>query len=388
MKSTLFRAKASIAVLGLIGSLSVLAGCTGNDSPTPAIPIVTTRFQQTNLVSDIPGVAATTDTNLVNPWGIAFSPTGPFWIADNNSGKATLYNGSGAAQALVVNIPAPAATTGGTATGQVFNGTTDFKLPNGNPALFLFSTEDGTIIGWNGSSGKQAVVVADRSGIPAVGGGAVYKGLAIGSNASGNFLYATNFRTGQVDVFDKNFGVVLLPGSFSDTSVPSGFAPFGIQNIGGDIFVSYAKQDVDKHDDVSGSGSGLIDQFDSNGNLKRRFAVGSAAGGSVSALNSPWGMALAPISFGDFSNALLVGNFGDGRISAFNVSTGALLGQMPNSTGTGSIAIPGLWGLAFGNGGSAGSPNALFFTAGIGDAPAFTTNREKHGLFGSLQVMP
>lgn len=387
MKSTLFRAKASVAVLGLIGSLTALGGCTGDSNSTPPNPVVTTRFLQTNLVSDIAGVATTTDPDLTNPWGIAFGPTSPFWISDNHSGKSTLYNGSGAKQALIVNIPTPTANTGGAPTGQVFNGTTDFKLPNGNPAAFIFATEDGTIVGWNGTSGTQAVKVADRSGIP-VGGGAVYKGLAIGSNATGNFLYATNFRTGQVDVFDKSFGIVQLSGSFSDPMVPSGFAPFGIQNIGGDIFVTYAKQDADKHDDVSGVGNGLVDQFDSNGNLKRRLVVGSAVGGNMSALNSPWGLALAPASFGQFGNALLVGNFGDGHVNAFNLTTGDYMGLMPNNTGSGPITIPGLWGLTFGNGAGGSSTTTLYFTAGIGDAPSFTTNLETHGLFGSLSVVP
>ena len=374
-----------LAMCALLASLSILAGCSGGSGNTQQNPAPSTRFQQTNLVSDISGVAAVTDPNLVNPWGIALGPTGPFWIADNGAHKATLYDGVGARQALVVSIPSPAAQGVGAPTGQVFNPTTEFKLLNGNPALFLFSTEDGTIAGWNQAAGATAVVVADRSAFPTADSGAVYKGLAAGSNASGNFLYAANFRSGTVDVFDMNFGIVLLAGSFTDPNLPAGYAPFGIQNIRGDLYVTYARQDAAKHDDVDGPGAGLIDVYDTNGNLKRRFATGSAAGGAVTALNSPWGLALAPANFGAFSNALLVGNFGDGRISAFNVSTGALIGQLQNSAGTSPLSIPGLWGLSLGNGSSAGSTGTLYFTAGIGDAPSFQNNRESHGLFGSLQ---
>ena len=184
MKSTPFRAKSSIVLLGLIGPLTLFAGCSGSGVPAANNPVVTTRFVESDLVSDIAGKAAVTDPDLTNPWGIAFNPTGFAWIADNKSGKATLYNGTGAKQSLIVNLPTPAGSTGGAATGQVFNSTTDFKLPNGSPALFIFSTEDGTIVGWNGKSGTQAVVAADRSAIPIAGSGAVYKGLAIGSNAA------------------------------------------------------------------------------------------------------------------------------------------------------------------------------------------------------------
>ena len=253
-----------------------------------------------------------------NPWGIAIDPAGPFWIANNGSGTSTLYNANGVQQPPTVAIPSPTSPTGGTATGQVYNGTTSFRLTNGLPALFIFSTEDGTIVGWNGYLNNTAFVVADRSGIPVVGGGSVYKGLAIGTNATGNFLYAANFRTGQVDVFDTNFMIVQLPGSFTDPDLPSGYAPFGIQNIGGNIFVTYAQQDATKQNEIDAAGSGIIDVFDTNGNFVRRFATGTASGGTTAALNAPWGMALAPANFGAFSNAVLVGNFGDGTISAFN----------------------------------------------------------------------
>jgi uncharacterized protein (TIGR03118 family) len=386
MQSHRTRSAKPLALIAFVGLSPIFAGCSGSGS-TAVNQNASARFQQANLVSDIAGLAATKDPNLVNPWGIAFSQATPFWIADNNAGKATTYNGNGAIQPVVVSIASPTAPTGGTPTGEVVNGTSDFALGDGNPALFIFATEDGTIVAWSGYTGSTGVVVADRSAIPAVGGGAVYKGLATGSNSAGNFLYAANFRTGTVDVFDKNFRLVLLPGSFTDLTLPPGYAPFGIQNIAGDIFVSYAKQDAPMHDPVDGPGSGLIDVFDSSGNFKRRFAAGTAVGGTVAELNSPWGMTVAPAGFGAFAGDLLVGNFGDGHISAFNLTTGAIAGQLQDTTGTKALAIPGLWGLAIGNGGTAGTTGVLYFTAGIGDPPLYTTNRESHGLFGSLKVV-
>jgi uncharacterized protein (TIGR03118 family) len=324
-------------------------------------------YLETNLVSDLPGVASITDPNLVNPWGIAASPTGPLWIADNAAGVATLYDGSGTPQSLVVTIPPP---TGGmppaAPTGEVFNGTTDFVVKSSGKsgtAVFLFATEDGTISGWSPTvDSTHAILAVDNSA-----SGAVYKGLALGSNASGNLLFATNFNAGTIDTFDKNFKPVALP--FKDAAIPAGFAPFGIQNINGKVFVSYAKQNAEKHDDVAGPASGFIDIFDTNGNLIQHFASGGT-------LNSPWGLALAPNNFGMFSNDLLVGNFGDGLINVFDPTTGKSLGQVPDVHGN-TVHIDGLWGLSFGNGGSARGTNTLFFTAGI--------NSERNGLFGSLQ---
>ncbi|HLJ55338.1 MAG TPA: TIGR03118 family protein [Chthonomonadaceae bacterium] len=387
MRPTSFRLKAAGALAALAVSTLSIAGCNGSGSASSTHTALISRMTQTNLVSDIPGLATVTDPDLVNPWGVALGPTSPIWIADNGSGKATLYNGAGTKQGLIVTLPTPTASSGAAPTGQVFNSTTDFVLPNGSPALFIFSTEDGTILAWNGKSGTQAVLVADRSGIP-VTGGAVYKGLALGANSTGNFLYATNFRTGQIDVFDKNFNIVLLTGNFTDPNLPSGFAPFGIQNINGDLFVTFAKQDAAMHDDVSGTGRGIIDQFDTNGNFKRRFATGSASGGGISALNSPWGMVVAPAGFGSIGGSLLVGNFGDGHINVFNPTTGALMGQLSNSTGTAAITIPGIWSLFVGNGGTGGSATTIYFTAGIGSGPTNTVNVESHGLFGSLVPAP
>jgi uncharacterized protein (TIGR03118 family) len=342
----------------------------------------TGSYGQTNLVTDDQTVlqslgydpAAQTDANLVNPWGIAYAPTGPFWVSDNGAGVSTLYDGAGTAFSLVVTIPAsanPGATTPANPTGVVFNGSaTDFNVAGpGTPAHFIFATEDGTIAAWN--SGATAVLKVDNANFTT---GPVYKGLAIGNNGTGNFLYATNFRQGTIDVFDANFNPVTLGtggfGTFTDPSIPAGFAPFGIQNINGKLFVTYAKQDAAAHDDVAGPGNGFVDVYDLNGNLLQNLA----AGGS---LNSPWGLTLAPATFGQFANDLLVGNFGDGHISAFDPATGAFVGQLTDAHNL-PVAIDGLWGLKFGNNGSAGGAGTLFFTAGI--------NHEADGLFGRLSA--
>ncbi len=341
----------------------------------PGIALAATaNYVQTNLTSDLPGVANITDPNLVNPWGIAFSTGSPFWIADNGTGLATVYNGAGqpfpVATPLVVTVPVPGGGTPPSApTGAVFNTSTGFQLPGGNPATFLFSTEDGTISGWN--SGSSAVLEVDNSA-----SGAVYKGLTLDSNASGTFLYASNFNAGTIDVFNSSFAPATLSGSFTDPNLPKGFAPFNIQNIGGALYVTYAKQDTDKHDDVPGSGNGFVDVYDANGKLTERLI-------SNGVLNSPWGLTLAPASFGAFGGDLLVGNFGDGSINAFNATTGAFDGALRDAHGN-PLTIEGLWALKFGNGGNAGNPNTLYFTAGIpgpGDV-------EDHGLFGSLAPTP
>jgi uncharacterized protein (TIGR03118 family) len=325
-------------------------------------------YLQTNLVSDLPGVANATDPNLSNPWGIVASTKSPFWIADNATGLSTVYNGSGAVQSLVVTVPTPAGGTPPSApTGIVFNSTTSFVVSGSGKsgtALFLFSTEDGTISGWSPAvDSTHAILEVDNSAT-----GAVYKGLALGSNASGNLLFATNFNAGTIDVYDTNFHKVNLP--FKDSTLTAGFAPFGIRNIGGNLYVTYAMQNAAKHDDVAGPGNGFIDVFDTSGNLLHRLV-------SNGKLNSPWGLALAPANFGTFSNDLLVGNFGDGLINAYDPTTGAFIGQVQDTRGN-AVHIDGLWGLSFGNGGSAGSTNTLFFTAGI--------NSERNGLFGALQA--
>ena len=266
-------------------------------------------FGQTNLVSDLPGVARVMDPDLVNPWGMAFSSSSPIWVSDNGQGLATIYNGAGVKQGLVVSIPAPGGGQGAP-TGQVFNGGSGF-----NGDRFLFSTEDGTIAGWRGALGTTAELGADQSGA-----GAVFKGLALATNGSNSYLYATDFHNGTVDVFDSTFSKVSLTGTFTDPGLPSGFAPFGIQAFGGKLYVTYAMQDAAKHDDVPCPGCGFVDVFNTDGTFVQRLV-------SMGALNSPWGLAWAPGNFGKFSNDLLVGNFGDGTINAFDPMTGARLEQ-------------------------------------------------------------
>ena len=332
----------------------------------PHIADAVTLYEQHNLVSDISGVADYLDSNLVNPWGITSSSTSPFWISDNNTGVSTIYNGSGQPNALIVTIPPP---SGGTSpsspTGVVFNGSSDFS-----GAHFIFATEDGTIAGW--TSGTVAALKVDNSGL-----GAVYTGLAIGSNISGNFLYAANFSTGTIDVYDTNYNQAFLAGSFTDPNLPAGYAPFNIKNIGGKLYVTYALQDTSKQDAVAGAGNGIVDVYDTNGNLLQRLV---SQGGY---LNAPWGIVLAPSIFGDFSNELLIGNFGDGSINAFDPLTGNFIGQMLDSMGN-PLSIEGLWGLIVGNGGNGGDVNTLYFTAGISGGG----NIEDHGLFGSLHPIP
>jgi uncharacterized protein (TIGR03118 family) len=342
-------------------------------------------YQQANLVSDLNTVGAKfQDTNLVNSWGLVHGPATPWWVADNGTGVSTLYNGQGQAfplaSPLVVTIPPPAGSPAGTTsapTGVIFNGTSDFVVsgPGGSgPSRFIFDTEDGTISGWNPTADPtHAILAVDRS-TASQGGfvGAVYKGLATGSNASGNFIYATNFRFGTVEMFDRTFTLVK---SFSDPSLFKNcspttqcYAPFGIQNIGGNLFVTFALQDAAHHDDVAGPAHGFVDIFDTSGNLIQRLILHGR-------LNSPWGLAKAPADFGLFSNALLVGNFGNGRINAYDLNTGEFLGQLRDQTNT-PITIDGLWSLQFGNDANAGLHNELFFTAGIFD--------EAHGLFGKI----
>jgi uncharacterized protein (TIGR03118 family) len=328
-------------------------------------------YQQTNLTSNLPGIAKFTDPNLTNPWGISSAPGGPFWISDNGSGKSTLYDNKGTPQSLVVTIPSPTRGTTGTPTGTVFNSNSAAfvvsKKGVSGASIFLFDNEDGIISGWNQSvDATHAILAVNNSS-----SGAVYKGLALGTNSSGIFLYATNFHAGTIDVFDKKFAPAKLSGSFTDPYLPQGYAPFGIQNLGGKLYVTYAKQNAQKNGDVPGLGHGFVDVFDTNGHLIKRLV-------SQGQLDSPWGLALAGGSFGTFSNDLLVGNFGNGHINAFDPNTGAFLGHLTDNQGH-TIIIDGLWSLLFGLGGQAGNPNQLFFTAGI--------HQEADGLFGMIQAM-
>jgi uncharacterized protein (TIGR03118 family) len=316
-------------------------------------------YTVTPLVSDQPGVAPNTDPNLVNAWGLTSSPTSPWWVSDNGTDLSTLYRGSdGQPQALVVDVHnAP--------TGTVFNPTAAFVLPTGGKALFLFATEEGKVLGWNQAQGTSAIVVAD------LGDGAVYKGLAIADTAAGPRLFATDFHNARVDVFDTNFDLVPDSG-FVDPAIPSGYGPFGIQTIGDRVFVTYAKQDADAHDDVAGQGLGFVDVYDTAGNLLGRVAQHGQ-------LDSPWGLALAPSTFGRFAGDLLVGNFGDGQINAYAEHNGRFThqGELRDSSGK-SLTIDGLWALQFGRGGNNGPAGTLFFTAG--------PDGEMHGLFGQINV--
>jgi uncharacterized protein (TIGR03118 family) len=307
-----------------------------------------TGYKQTNLVANTAGIAHNTDTQLSNPWGIAFLPGQPFWIANNNGGTSTLYDASGNKNSLVVQIPSASVNpcNPGCPTGIVANSSgADF-----GGALFLFDTEDGILVGW--SQGTSGTTVVDNSAA-----GAVYKGLALLNNGSGNFLLAANFRSGKIDVFDRTFKPTALAGTFTDPNLPAGFAPHGVHIVNNQVFVAYALQDGPKHDPVNGTGNGVVDIFDGNGNFVKRFA-------SAGTLNSPWGVTAAPSNFGQFSNAILVGNFGDGTINAFNPTTGNLLGQIDGTNGSPIVNL-GLWDLTFGNGAGAGSKSILYFTAGI-----------------------
>lgn len=357
-----------LAVAVPVAGLSALPGMTASAG------LAHGAYQQTNLVVDRTGPGVPTaqhvDPHLVNPWGISGGPSTPFWVSDNGAGVSTLYaNGNPVfrnGKQFVVTIPPPAGSPPGTMatpTGTVFNASSDFLLSDSKPALFFFATEDGTISAWNLDDGSQAELKVDNSG-----SAAVYKGLAFGSNSIGNFLYAANFRAARIDVFGKSFAPAALAGSFVDPNIPSGFAPFDIQNLAGTLYVTYAKQDAFKHDDVAGPGNGFVDAFDTSGNLLHRIA-------SSGTLNSPWGLAIAPSGFGPFHNDLLVGNFGDGTINAFSLQTLKFHGQLGDGAGH-AIQNDGLWGLRFGNGGAGGPTNTLFFTAGL--------NGEQDGLYGSI----
>jgi uncharacterized protein (TIGR03118 family) len=327
-------------------------------------------YKQTNLTSDIPGLAKNTDASLVNPWGISFAPTNAFWLSDNNSGLSTLYNGQGKRQSLVVTVPPAKGGKTGSPTGTVFSSFSGaFKVTeNGvsGPSGFLFDSEDGTISGWNPLVNQtHAILAVDNSS-----SGAVYKGLAIAAINANPYLYAANFHAGTIDVFDKKFAPAKLKGSFQDPSIPKGYAPFNIQSVGNNLYVTYAKQDMARQNDVPGQGFGFLDVFGDNGILFKRLV-------SHGQLDAPWGVTLAPDNFGQFSNDLLVGNFGNGTINAFNPMTGTFLGTLMDSQHK-TIHIDGLWALAFGSGGKSGKNNQLFFTAGI--------HHEQHGLFGMIEA--
>lgn len=332
-----------------------------------------------NFVSDLPGLADHVDSNLVNPWGNGFGQT-PFWIGNNGTGTSTLYDGTGAAIPLIVNIPAAGgAVTGGPVSGVIFNtfssNTAAFAVAAGKAASFLFCSEDGIISGWNSSvDSTHAKVLFDNSA-----SGAVYKACVLGGTASAPMLFAANFHSGTVDVFDGTLTPIHIANAFVDPAVPAGFAPFSTVIISGNVYVAYAKQDAEQHDDVAGPGNGYVALFDQTGKL----VVTLIANG---ALNSPWGMAVAPASFGPFGGALLVGNFGDGKINAYSLTNGDWLGALNDPSGK-PISFPGLWSLTFGSGARSEDPGTLYFTAGIGGGPN-NDPVESHGLLGSIQPVP
>ena len=343
-----------------------------------------TTFKQTNLISDGSVPAQTTDPNLINPWGVAYGSVGTggeFWISDAGTGLTSIdsVTSSGVMLNLFPAVTIPSATPGGgpsTPTGQVYNSfltTGAFTLTDGLPATFLFATDDGAISGWNVSAHSQAILMVNESTNPANGStvlglGAVYKGLAIGDSSVGPTLYAANFRHGTVDMFDQNFNQVK---SFTDTNLPVGYAPFNVQVLDGKLFVTFALQDPMMRGDVAGAGHGFVDEFDLEGNLLQRVASGGP-------LDSPWGLAIAPASFGTFAGDLLVGNFGDGTINAYDLNNNdEFVGKLTYASGN-PIVLPALWELIPGNdsGGLGGNSSTIYFTAGL--------HNETHGLVGSL----
>jgi uncharacterized protein (TIGR03118 family) len=331
------------------------------------------------FVSDLAGVADHQDPNLVNPWGNGFGQS-PFWVGNNGTGTSTLYDGTGAAKSLIVDIPAAGgAKTGGPVSGVIFNtassNTAAFAVAAGKPASFLFCSEDGLITGWNSSvSSTEAEVLFDNSA-----SGAVYKGCVLGGTTASPLLFAANFHSGNVDVFDGTLTPVHIASAFANPSIPAGFAPFNVAIFGGNVYVTYAKQDAAQHDDVAGPGNGYLALFDQTGKLVVTLV-------SNGALNSPWGLAVAPATFGPFPGALLIGNFGDGKINAYNLTNGDWLATLNDPTGA-AIAFPGLWSLNFGSGADSEDPGTLYFTAGIGGGPN-NDPVESHGLLGSIQPIP
>ncbi|GAA1960606.1 TIGR03118 family protein [Nocardioides panacihumi] len=355
-----------VAVKVFIGTaLSVaLAGALGAPAAAHDMRHGATTFQQENLVSDQPGVAALTDPNLVNPWGLSHGPNTPIWVSDNGADVSTLYRtdtpGSPVTQVpLVVSIP------GGAPTGQVFNGTSAFTVPGtSKPALFIFAGEDGDLSAWN-----QAVAPV-TSAVP-VGHtrDSVYKGLALVDTDAGPHLLAANFHRNRIDVFNGSFDRVRSRHAFRDPNLPAGYAPFNVAAVGDRVFVTYALQDADAGDDVAGPGHGFIDVYSTQGRFLHRFA-------SRGALNSPWGMTIAPPSFGQFAGDLLVGNFGDGRIHAFDPRSGRFQGTLRATSGR-PLTIDGLWALVVGDP-VAGGTDAVWFSAG--------PDGEQHGLLGLLRA--
>lgn len=332
------------------------------------------HYKQTNLIADTDGVANVTDPNLVNPWGLARSSTSPWWVSDNGTGLSTLYSGTGSVVPLVVTVPPSDPTTGntGTPTGVVFNGGTGFEIKKGFPAVFIFVTEDGTISGWNPKvDGTNAIIKVNQKE-KSVFKGATMATVNLPFFGPQSFLYVADFRRGRVQIYDSRFHhVPEMEELFDDDQLPPGFAPFNVQNIGGNIFVSFAMQDSDKHDEVDGAGLGYVDVFSPEGRRLRRLQHGPW-------FNAPWGLTQASSDFGSHSHEILVGQFGSGEILAFNAVTGRFEGRLHDASNA-PIKIDGLWGLGFGNDATAGPATTLFFSAG--------TDHEAHGLFGTITAI-
>lgn len=324
-----------------------------------------------NLTSDVPDLADFTDPNLKGAWGISESSSSPFWISDAGSGLSTLYSSTGSIIPLVVTIP-PAQSGGtGTPTGTVYNGTTGFAVTAGNPATFIFATLDGTISGWNHTVNASAAQVMVNNSAS----GASYTGLAIAASGANTYLYAADFSNATVDVFDSNYSPVTLTNAFQDPSIPAGYAPFNVQTLGGNLYVAYALQNTSKTFVATGAGDGYVDVYSPAGTLIASLISGGQ-------LNAPWGLAIAPANFGAYAGDLLVGNFGDGTINAFDATSGTFAAALNDLYGA-PIVVPNLWALQVGNGASGGDSNAVYFTAGIPGPDNMT-----HGLLGRLQSAP
>ncbi len=321
-------------------------------------------FQATVLVTDAQSAnpGQVTDPNLVNNWGLSYTPTGPFWASANGTGKSTLYAVNPITQATAVNALVVSIPGDGSVTGQVYNPNTG----SFNGDRFLFVSEDGTVSGWRSALGTTAETLQTASAAN------VYKGAAIATVNSTSYLYAANFSNGTVDVLKGTAAAPALSGSFVDPGLPSGYAPFNVQTLGSKVYVAYARHDAGSTDEVAGAGLGYVDAYDLQGTLVSRVASGGS-------LNAPWGLAIAPSSFGSLAGALLVGNFGDGRISAFDIHSNSYLGQVQAADGS-PLVIDGLWALTPGNGGGAGSSSLLYYSAG--------PNAEAHGVLGVLTAVP
>jgi uncharacterized protein (TIGR03118 family) len=370
-----------------IAGAITLSGCGGGGNIQMGGP-AGSNLSDTALVSNrvgVVGTQTTIDANLSNPWGLATGPGLPFWVADNNSNVATLYGAGGEILTHTVTgstdagivIPAEAPGVAADVTGEVFNASkAGFLIPTPNgeeSAQFLFDSEGGTLAAWAADSGASAVTVFDD----AIANGsehAVYKGLALGTVNGQTFLYATDLHNDKVDVFDTSFTKpAAMQGKFIDPTLPSGFSPFGITAVNDQLYVTFAKQDAPKHDEVAGAGMGYVDAFDFNGNFVFRFA-------SADVLNAPWGIALAPPGFGSVGGDVLVGNFGDGKINVFapnGTQAATSMGALSVSNG-GAVSIPGLWALQFGDGDSDKPLNTLFYTAGFAN--------QTDGVFGSITM--